>query len=636
MPPISRTRSFRKVVDRLSRSHLKEKLMTGDDPRITIDHFPPAPDDVVAQEDFSHLRYARGYVLHPQEVTPNLPPFWRRREHCGKFFSWDPRVSLAEVSSPSASVLICGHALDVQAATTDLGLIAQNLHSALAGSRSAYLDVLEELFGQYVVLDTIDGTTRLQSDAIGGRSIFHDGAATVMASHVDLVGKTLKRPASKFTKWLSHPTSQDYPGRSTPFDDVWLLTPNTELTVDEGVISRIGPRPYEPMTVAEAADLMVPVLRSQVSTLQSSGRKIVISASAGVDSRTSLAAFSGAKDTSNVSVFTYTKAPGSGRQSGELHRDKLAEAMATDLGLDHQMFDLNTAERPPKSFLAAIRSLSPRRSNTLISWLYHTHLPHDSLHIRGQINGVGKWHFAQRLHFAESVEISARRMASLTKRGKDVDIPLDDPWWELGEEGFQEYIDTTQLRSVPAGYRMTDMFLWEHRVANWNHAHIVESDVTFDTYQLFGSRRMIRLMLSVPETDRAQLALFRVLINRLDPSLLSYPLNGKPWPEPTDDLPLSTFQAGVSRTDKKLVDARARAKEYERRLNSAKKKLRRYERRMRQLNSTIAQLQEEKVGLALQNEKAEELATSPLTPETATLRTRFKQAGQLLLGRKDE
>ncbi|GFZ84629.1 hypothetical protein [Nesterenkonia alkaliphila] len=559
----------------------------------SVDLHPAAPKTIPAQPDFSHLRYARGYVLHPENLSPDVPSFWRERTFAGRTFRWDPRVTLAVASSGDHEVLLCGHALDPNLATTDLGRIAAHLLEALRSSRDEYLDILEEMFGQFVVLDRVHNLVRAQTDAIASRSIFHDEQATLISSHVNLVGRTLKRKPSRFTKWLSQPKNQDFPGRTTPYESVWLLTPNTELELGTGEVTRIGPRPYEPLTVEQAADLMQPVLEKQVEVLLESSRKIVVSASAGIDSRSSLAAFAGASGKESVEVFTYTKALGSGRQSRELHRDKLAATMSADLGLPHQMFDLNTAEKPPKEYVEVLRELSSRRSNTVISWVYHSHLPHDSLHIRGQINGVGKWHFATMLHFSESLELSARRMASLTKRGKDADRPLDDSWWELGEEAFQEYIDTTQLRSVPSGYRMTDLFLWEHRVANWNHAHIVESDVTFDTYQLFGSRRMIRLMLSVPELDRVQLTLFRELIRRMEPRLLEYPLNGKQWEEPTYDLPLSAYQSGTTRTWAEVQSLRKRISKANSLLKSRRQEIARLKKKLAQAESESLELREQ-------------------------------------------
>ncbi|GAA1145829.1 hypothetical protein [Nesterenkonia lutea] len=510
----------------------------------TVEYIPADPASIATQTDYSHLRFSRGYVLHASGMEPDVPAFWKTLTFAGMTFRWDPRVGAAMVSDGETEVLICGHGLDPNLGTTDLGEIARGLHSELQHSRRRYLNVLEEMFGQYVVIDHHQGAVRAQTDAIASRSLFHDRPGTIIASHVNLVGRTLDRGPSIYVKWVGRTNTNDFPGRTTEFDDVWLLTPNTELTLGRGTIRRIGPLPYEPLTVTEAANQMIPILKTQVEVLKRSGRTIVVSASAGVDSRTSLAAFAHPRDTDDVQTFTYTKAAGSGRQSAELNRDKLAAQMSADLGLTHQMFDLNTAARPPAAFVDTLKELSSRRSNTVISWVYHSHLPHDSLHIRGQINGVGKWHFAQRLHYAETMEISARRMASLTKRGKDVKLPLDDPWWQLGERGFQEYIKTTKLRSVPAGYRMTDLFIWEHRVANWNHAHIVESDVTFDTYQLFGSRKMIRLMLSVPEIDRVQLSLFRKIIEDMEPRLLEYPLNGKTWDPATYELPLSAYQQG--------------------------------------------------------------------------------------------
>lgn len=546
-----------------------------------ITEIPSDTSAIEQQRDYSHLRFSRGYVFHAKGVEPEVPSFWMTREYAGRIFRWDPRSSLAVATSDTCEVLIFGHALDPNSETTDLGRIAKNLVSALESSRQRYLNVLEDIFGQFVIIDRVGDIVRAQSDAIASRSIFHDEDATMIASHVRLVGNTLNRGRSSFAKWVGRTKNNDFPGRTTAFEGVWLLTPNTELTLNTGGIKRIGPRPFTPMAVERAADQIVPLLEKQVRILQDSGRQIIISASAGVDSRLSLAAFANSPAYDSIRAFTYTKALGSGRQAGELHRDKLAATMADDLGMPHQMFDLNTAEKPPEDYARVLQELSTRRSNAVISWVYHSHLPHNSLHIRGQATGIGKWHFAQRLHFAEPMDISARRMASLTKTGKDVKKSLEDPWWRAGEMGFQEYIKTTRLRSIPTGYRLTDMFLWEHRIANWNHPHIVESDVTFDTYQLFGSRQMIRLMLSIPELDRVQLSLFREIIERMAPELLEYPLNGKPWRPATYDRPLSSYQRGLTATDRELESAKKR-------IAAAEDQIRNYEEDIKRLENDLA------------------------------------------------
>ena len=540
---------------------------------LLLDYVPAAPETIAVAEDFTHLRFARGYVLHPAEREPAVPDFWHLREFAGRIFRWDPRSGFARAVRGQVEVLICGHALDPTLETTDLTQIADRLLRARLRSRQRYLNVLEEMFGQYVVLDRYASTTRAQSDAIASRSIFHSPRASIIASHVRLVGRTLARPRSRYAKWVGATNHNDFPGRTTYYDGVWLLTPNTEITLGTGRIRRIGPRAFRPLTVEEAAARVVPLIQKQVQVLMGSGRKILVSASAGVDSRSSLAAFADVTSSENIQAFTYTKAPGSGRQAAELHRDKLGGAMAEALGMPHQMFDLNSAAHPPPEYRKVLQALSTRRSNPVISWAYHTQLPHNGLHIRGQINGVGKWHFAQRLHFSESMELTPRRMASLTKRGKDVKRPLDDPWWKPGERGFDEYIRTTGLRSVPAGYRMTDLFLWEHRVANWNHPHIVESDVTFDTYQLFGSRQMIRLLLSVPELDRAQLSLFREVVSQLAPQLLEYPVNGAAWEPPRYDRPLSWYQQGTTDTDHQLAERTSEVADLKKQLNAAQEEL---------------------------------------------------------------
>lgn len=518
-----------------------------------VEYYPATPWTVPPRDDFGHLVYARGYA-YSRGLDPLLPEFWRETTFADGTFRWDPRVPLAKATSGSSQVLFCGNAISTTREQDDPRELAETLLRALVEDRTGYLDELEEFSGQYVVLDTTGGATRVQTDAIGSRAAFHDSEATVVASHADIVGAAIGARPSKFLEWVVRPATHDFPGRTTAFDGVWLLMPNTEVLLGVGEVTRIGPRPFEPVSVQQARREIIPLLQVQVRLLLAGHRKVIVSASAGVDSRTSLAAFSNAGDL--VEVFTYTKEPGAGHQASELHRDRLAADMCRDLGLPHRLFHLDRQEAPPKSYVEALSSSSIRRSNALTSWTYHEHLPHNAVHIRGQINGVGKWHFAKRLHFTEPLELSARRMAELTKRGRSLRHNPRSPVWRIAEEGFQEYIDATNLRSVPNGYRIPDLFLWEHRVGYWNHAHIVESDVTFDTHQIFASRRIIRLMLSVPEIDRVQLTLFRDIIQELEPKLLEYKLNGVTWSEPSRDLPLSHFQSGITRDKRELSEAR--------------------------------------------------------------------------------
>lgn len=509
---------------------------------------PSDPSLVPVSPDFSHLHYARGYAFSRGPEVP-VPEFWRRADFASGRFRWDPRVPLARSSAEEHEVLLCGNAIHTARAISSPEELTGVLVSALRRGRQDYLDELEDLSGQFVVFARSGAEVTVQTDAIGSRAAFHDGGARVVASHANLVGRAVEAAPSRFNDWVRRPETHDYPGRSTAYEDVWMLMPNTELSLDDGAIIRVGPRPFEPLSVAESADRIIPHLRTQVDLLLKGHRKVLVSASAGVDSRTSLASFAQAGDA--VKVFTYTKAPGTGHQAAELHRDKLAAEMSAELGLPHVLFDLNEEPKPPAEYVAALAESSVRRSNALTSWTYHRHLDHDAVHIRGQINGVGKWHFAKRLHFSEPLELSARRMAQLTKRGKSLRKRPSSPLWALAEEGFQDYIDVTGLRSVPNGYRLPDLFLWEHRVGYWNHAHIAESDMTFDTHQLFASRHIIRLMLSVPELDRVQLSLFREIIGRMEPRLVDYLLNGHPWEPPAYDAPLASYQVGVSALEKK-------------------------------------------------------------------------------------
>lgn len=290
---------------------------------------------------------------------------------------------------------------------------------------------------------------------------------------------------------------------------------------------------------------MLPQLEIQRDLLLDEDRQILLSMSAGVDTRTSLAAFSGHYDT--LKTFTYSKEKRPGDSTSRmLSRDgQLAGRIAERYGLDHTVFHLDEEEATPEAFRAVLEEASPRAHMRKLAWVYHRKLPHDAIHLRSQVNGIGKWHYGHLMHHAEDHNFSAERMATLTKHGRALRrTKKPRSAFRPGIEAFQEYIDSTQLRSVPNGYLISDIFQWEHRTAYWGLAHLVESDFTFDTYSLYGSRRMIQLMLQVPEAVRAQKGLFRAIIERSEPQLVKFYVNGKKWRAPDLNIPVAEFQRG--------------------------------------------------------------------------------------------
>ncbi|GAA3073989.1 MULTISPECIES: hypothetical protein [Actinomycetes] len=470
---------------------------------------------------------------------------WRRIAFGGGIFHWDPRSALAVARQGDSEVLVCGHVLHTGWRTTDIAEVARRLLASLTQSRQSFLDDLEDMFGQYVVLDLQGSTMRAQTDGSGARAMFHDDEARLLGSHINLVGMVAAAPPSRIAKWIGDTQSFDMPGRSTEYEGIWFLMPNTEVTVGTGEITRIGPRPYDPLTVDQAVDAMLPHLEIQRDLLLAEDRQILLSMSAGVDTRTSLAAFHGHYDA--LKTFTYSKEKLKGDATSRmLSRDgQLAARIAERFDLDHTVFHLDEEEPAPEAFRAVLEEASPRAHMRKLAWVYHRKLPHDAIHIRSQVNGIGKWHYGHLMHHAEDHNFSAERMATLTKHGRALRrTKKPRSAFRPGIEAFQEYIDSTQLRSVPNGYLLSDIFQWEHRTAYWGLAHLVESDFTFDTYSMYGSRRMIQLMLHVPEAVRAQKGLFRAIIERSEPRLARYYVNGKKWRAPDLSIPVAEFQRG--------------------------------------------------------------------------------------------
>lgn len=78
-------------------------------------------------------------------------------------------------------------------------------------------------------------------------------------------------------------------------------------------------------------------------------------------------------------------------------------------------------------------------------------------------------------------------------------------------------------------YNLMDLFYWEHRMGSWQGMCQNEADIIQETFTPFNIRELLELLLMTDEAYRVapEYRLFRMIIKRLLPTLLDYPINPK-------------------------------------------------------------------------------------------------------------
>lgn len=474
-------------------------------------------------EDCAHLSYARGFIISESPVR-RLAPHWRSKQLDGFSLSWDSRNTVGIAREGQLFVVFLGRGVHLSDWVTDVGDLAALLLEARKEGRKPYLDELEQLCGRYVVIDGGAGCAFLQSDAAGMRSAFFSIGRTpgIFASHSSLVAQALGGERSRYgaKNWMSDNGAYALPGRVTHYRNVVQLTPNTEVELYTRKVTRVFPRgPMEEAGSHAVAEQLLPLLQGQLLRLSEGGAPLIMSLSAGLDSRTSLALSRPMKD--RIEYFTYDRRYGGGIGHEGLRQDvEVAQQLAQVHELRHRLVVVEGATLPP-AVAEIMRQISPRAHGHPLAYQYRFQLPLDAIHIRSNLFEIGRSYY--RGYRRKWPKMTPHLMRSLLTRGKSESPDI--------LKAFELFFAATEFDRI-YNYDPLDLYYWEHRMGTWLTSHIIESDIAHDTWTVINSRRIYSMLLSVPLAERLDASVYRHLIHMSWPELLATPINGNRYTAP--------------------------------------------------------------------------------------------------------
>lgn len=460
--------------------------------------------------------YARGYTISLDKI-PAPKSRWVTDTIASVHITRDSRLPLAKAQGPHHFVAALGMIWNANLPQQSTKETLEDLLTALTRSETEFFGKLDQASGRFVLIYQINGAIFVCGDATAMKSIMYsERVPGVIASHGGLLSKMIAAEKSSTAltimsseKWKL-PQSRYLPGSLTEWQDIHYLTANTKINLNSGEIERFWPRqPISQSSLLDVAERVSNLMHSQMAWLKTQERPLLMSLTAGIDSRV---AFSIASQYEDIEYFTYSD----GVSAAHIEDCEVAAELAISQGKQHRILPVSKNEDQ--------KVIERIKANNRISHLPHVassylrHFPQDAVHVRSNLAEIGrvfyKNHFKSNPTSPEDMAAAWRKMSTCLDA-----VAAFDAW-----SNKVDFLGAMAISQIEA----PDLFYWEHRMSCWHGRVVCESDIAFDTVSLFNNRQILMTLLSLPRDERIGAAAFIEIIKTNAPELLAWPVNGEP------------------------------------------------------------------------------------------------------------
>lgn len=477
----------------------------------------PEQAAAVLQGAFGH-----GYLVSSTPVTlPGLLEGWARTRVRGLHLRTAPRTVVTVAEDADGAVVVLGHPLDVDGGTADPSVIAAALLARRrAGGHEAAVRQASYLAGRWTVLLLTGAPSAalltVLPDTMASQPVYYAPAAdaVTVGSADTLVALARDLPVDPAAQRLAReirslrPTGVTYlPGRVTSYVGVEQLVPNCLLRVELAHPGTVRHERFWPVEErVERTDLasvhaeFADRLRRQLVLVRDLG-PTAWSLTGGLDSRV-LLAHDGPPGPDGPFAFTYFNPRDGVRDPGAARDVFVANELAHRLGMPHRVLRWRRAD-PASTFGRLHAATYP--VTTVSHGAAHAmwaDLPHDLVQIQGNGGEIGTVFGTSRPPGRLTPALAAR----LWLGRAFADLPRY-------QEIFADYLAHAQLDEARLhGYSHHDVLYWEHRMGRWGWTKFLAGDLSHRVLPPFNDRRLLEIMLSLPEEQRIGKTLYdRVL-----------------------------------------------------------------------------------------------------------------------------
>lgn len=467
--------------------------------------------------------FCRGFLVTDDETLAlEGYPFYEmwKEERCGRH-----RV----ISHPQENTVwnnsycMIGHAFNPVRGIKDEQEILQVI--AAQETRQDVYDCINELTGVFILLKFEEKGLRFLADPVGLQSVFYSYSETekyYVSSHSNLIGDFLDLQMDSYITKLRHAKyfrlfGNQLPGNLTQFSEVKRYVPNHVVCIDAGITEM---RFYCPHSLS----LSKPEIESELIDLMSATMKLIaqkwvkpaISLTGGCDSKTTLAC--AMNEQSKYLCFSYDS------QKNEKPDADAARKICDALGLEHLLYSIPYSDDdiPDIEIIRAVisrncGSVIPNNRNDVRKRAFLDKANDFDVEVKSWASEVGRSRYTKRYAGRKNFgDKPSPRACTTFYKFLFFNRVLVNKTDKVFEDYLNKFFDADKSNPIP----WQDQFYWEWHWPSRDGVVLTgEQKYSNDITVPYNNRKILELLLSMPEEDRINDTAYSDIRNLLCPQI---------------------------------------------------------------------------------------------------------------------
>src|SRR5699024_8711517 len=229
-----------------------------------------------------------------------------------------------------------------------------------------------------------------------------------------------------------------------------------------------------------------------------------------------------------IRTFTYLKSEKSLNASESSvavsysNDERITKDIVFNLNLDHTSFYIPETLKEDREYSRKMSmTMSSKHSYKLSYYLNNQDDFQDSLHIKSTVSSISKSSFPKELYIHNDLEALLKGFRKW--------VPNELKLYNNSEQYRTEMISYLKRIDIDMedlkGYHILDLIFLESRLGNFQSNITQETDNTLEVYNIFNSRKLIEILLSVSLDDRQGQTLLLMIIDAYWPVLNQFSMN---------------------------------------------------------------------------------------------------------------
>lgn len=471
------------------------------------------------------LLFTRGFLLTDAPIQ-TLPFFKEDPVSISGFRLFiDPKLSYFTQSVGEETVLLIGHAYNPFDGLLDEVEILKKYVDA--ADRTEYMN---QWTGVFTLVRICRDSLQVWGDCACMQAAYYgvvDGRF-YLSSHAQIIGDVCGLCKSDYVKKLTgYKFWQLYgiflPGDLSPFDEVYRLVPNTDLSFDFAAkacaVHRFYPTKELEMTQTQeeydsVIDEIGSLLHKNMELISKKWKKPAVSMTGGMDSKTTVACANGLYD--SFYFYSYVTMYGDKPDAEAAHR--IAEA----IDVPHTIYDISENDEDYEK-IDEVRKIMEHNlgdighvnANDVRKRLFFLNTEDFDVEVKSWVSEIGRANYYKKFGLKKMPRrLSARQMTSMYKLFTYNRISA-----KKTDKIFKRYMEKINGNDV-FNYDASDMYLWEFRYGSWGGLTITsEHRVSYDITIPYNNRRIMELFLRLPLWKRIKDVPHYDVIRKMNPAI---------------------------------------------------------------------------------------------------------------------